>query len=222
MGTRTLFEAGTHRNILLEDFGRGLAVQANQHLIIDGTEGIILDPGGHKVYGRASAEAFSVLGRSRLRYLFLSHQDPDIVAAANGWLMTTDADAYDLGPVDPLHPALRPRSNSSPIACKSDPRRGHVPEARFLRADGSARALPPLRRATSRSTIARWRRSSIRATSAPLIGQRLRRRHRLRRAPALHGRVPSSVHGVEPDPERLGADGPRLSISRPSPRSTAR
>lgn len=94
MGTRTLFEAGTHRNILLEDFGRGLAVQANQHLIIDGTEGIILDPGGHKVYGRASAEAFSVLGRSRLRYLFLSHQDPDIVAAANGWLMTTDADAY--------------------------------------------------------------------------------------------------------------------------------
>lgn len=94
MGTRALFEAGTHRNILLEDFGRGLSVQANQHLIIDGAEGIILDPGGHKVYGRASAETFSVLGRSRLRYLFLSHQDPDIVAAANGWLMTTDADAY--------------------------------------------------------------------------------------------------------------------------------
>jgi flavorubredoxin len=29
-----------------------------------------------------------------LRYIFLSHQDPDIVAAVNGWLLTTDADAY--------------------------------------------------------------------------------------------------------------------------------
>lgn len=94
MGTRSLFEHGTHRNILLEDFGRGLSVQANQHLIVDGADGMILDPGGHKVYGRASSETFSVLGRSKLRYLFLSHQDPDIVAAANGWLMTTEADAY--------------------------------------------------------------------------------------------------------------------------------
>lgn len=94
MGTRTLFERGGHRNIHLEDFGRGLAVQANQHLIINGPDGVILDPGGHKVFGRASAETSSVLGKSRLRYLFLSHQDPDIVAAANGWLMTTQADAY--------------------------------------------------------------------------------------------------------------------------------
>jgi flavorubredoxin len=32
-----------------------------------------------------------------LRYLLLSHQDPDIVAACNGWLLTTDADAYCSG-----------------------------------------------------------------------------------------------------------------------------
>ena len=94
MGNLTLFEAGEHRNILLEDFGRGLAVQANQHLIIHANEGMLLDPGGHKVYPRASAEVLSLTRSGRLRYLFFSHQDPDIVAAANGWLMTTDADAY--------------------------------------------------------------------------------------------------------------------------------
>jgi flavorubredoxin len=55
---------------------------------------MILDPGGHKVYSKVLAETFSVLGKAKLRYIFLSHQDPDIVAAVNGWLMTTDAVAY--------------------------------------------------------------------------------------------------------------------------------
>ena len=53
---------------------------------------MMLDPGGHKIYSKVLAETFSILGRAKLRYLFLSHQDPDIVAAINGWLMTTDAD----------------------------------------------------------------------------------------------------------------------------------
>lgn len=94
MPTITLFSQGAHRNLLLEDFGHGLAVQANQHLIVDGDAGMILDPGGHKVFGRASAETAGLLKTAKLRYVFMSHQDPDILAAANGWLMTTDADAY--------------------------------------------------------------------------------------------------------------------------------
>lgn len=95
MPTTVLYDDGNHRNLLLEDFGLGgLAVQANQHVIIHGQAGMILDPGGHKVYSKVLAQTLSVLGKGRLRYIFLSHQDPDIVAATNGWLMTTDADAY--------------------------------------------------------------------------------------------------------------------------------
>ncbi|MFY9973978.1 MAG: MBL fold metallo-hydrolase [Chromatiaceae bacterium] len=90
-----LFEDGTHKNILLEDFGLGgLAVQANQHLIAHGKGGMILDPGGHKIYSKVLSATMSLLGGTNLRYVFLSHQDPDIVAAVNGWLLTTDADAY--------------------------------------------------------------------------------------------------------------------------------
>lgn len=96
MSNTVLYDYGEHKNVLLEDFGSdgGIAVQSNQHLIVHGSEGIILDPGGHKTYSKALSETYSVLGTSKLRYLFLSHQDPDIVAAMNGWLMTTDADAY--------------------------------------------------------------------------------------------------------------------------------
>ncbi len=92
--TTTLFDNGTHKCLLLEDFGHGEMVQANQHLIIHNDVGMILDPGGHKVYNKALAETTSLMPGNGLRYVFCSHQDPDIVAALNGWLMTTDADAY--------------------------------------------------------------------------------------------------------------------------------
>lgn len=95
MPTIALYDHGTHKNFLLEDYSGGAAVQANQHLIVSAGEGMILDPGGHKVYNKVLGEVFSLLGSTaRLRYLFLSHQDPDIVAATNGWLMTTDAEAW--------------------------------------------------------------------------------------------------------------------------------
>lgn len=94
MSSLVLFENDTHKNILLEDFSSGGMVQANQHLVIHKGQGAILDPGGHKIYGRVLTECSSLLGAGALRYILLSHQDPDIVAAVNGWLMTTDADAY--------------------------------------------------------------------------------------------------------------------------------
>jgi flavorubredoxin len=89
-----LHDDGVHRNVLLDVFDRGLAVESNQHLIIHGNEGLILDPGGHKIYNRVITATLGHLGGGTLRYIFLSHQDPDVVAATNGWLMTTDAEAY--------------------------------------------------------------------------------------------------------------------------------
>lgn len=93
-GAIVLYEDATHRNVLLPEFGEGIAVQANQHLVIDSDRGTILDPGGHKVYAKVLAETLHQLGGGQLEHIFLSHQDPDIVAAVNGWLMTTDATAW--------------------------------------------------------------------------------------------------------------------------------
>ncbi len=83
----TLFEHGGHRNVLLRSFNTGPEIPCNQHLIIDGNEAMILDPGGHKLYAKVFSASKLVLGGATIRHLFLSHQDPDIVAAANGWLM---------------------------------------------------------------------------------------------------------------------------------------
>jgi len=89
-----LFESGTHKNIFFNDLSSGQMVQANQHIIIEGKEGMILDPGGHKIHSKLFSLMSSFLPVNALTHIFFSHQDPDIIAAANAWLMVTDARAY--------------------------------------------------------------------------------------------------------------------------------
>jgi len=89
-----LFENEEHKCVFFEDFTEGEMVPANQHLIIHKGKAMLLDPGGHKVYSKIFAALPEYTPPSALKYLFLSHQDPDIVASVNGWLMVTEADAY--------------------------------------------------------------------------------------------------------------------------------
>lgn len=89
-----LHDSGSSKSIMFHDLGSGLMVQANQHVIIRGDEALVLDPGGHKIYTKLFANLTPVIPISHVKYVFFSHQDPDIIAAANGWLMVTDAQAY--------------------------------------------------------------------------------------------------------------------------------
>lgn len=89
-----LFESGSHKNVFYNDLSTGHMVQANQHVIVEGNEGMILDPGGHKIQSKLFSMLAEVLPINNLKHILFSHQDPDIVAAANAWLMVTDAKAY--------------------------------------------------------------------------------------------------------------------------------
>jgi flavorubredoxin len=94
MPTQTLFENESHRNVLLEDVTSGHMVQTNQHIIVHRGEALLLDPGGHQVYAAAVDELAAVVPPGQLRHILFSHQDPDIVGAANEWLTTTGAQAH--------------------------------------------------------------------------------------------------------------------------------
>ncbi|MEN8152908.1 MAG: MBL fold metallo-hydrolase [Acidobacteriota bacterium] len=90
-----LYDNNGHKNVMFNDLAVGEMIQSTQHLIIDGDEAILLDPGGHKVYATLITEiSKAVQSLSKIKYLFFSHQDPDIIASANAWLMMTDAKAY--------------------------------------------------------------------------------------------------------------------------------
>ncbi|WP_457601105.1 oxygen-binding di-iron domain-containing protein [Hydrogenivirga sp.] len=89
----TLFDSGNHKVFLFEELTPASAVQANQFLIIDNDEAILLDPGGHKVQSSLFADISVLIPPQQIKFIFLSHQDPDIVASINYWLMTTEAKA---------------------------------------------------------------------------------------------------------------------------------
>ena len=88
-----IFKDKDHKVFLFEELTPASAVQANQYLIIHGDEAILLDPGGHKVQSKLYADISVLIPPSQIKYLFLSHQDPDIVASINYWMMVTQASA---------------------------------------------------------------------------------------------------------------------------------
>jgi len=86
-----LYDDGTHKCISFTDLVEGEGIQANQFLIVHAGEGMLLDPGGNLTYKHLLAEMASYFLPAHLDYVFASHEDPDIVASANGWLLITEA-----------------------------------------------------------------------------------------------------------------------------------
>lgn len=86
-----LYDDGSHKCIEFTDLVKGEGVQANQFALCNNGDGMLMDPGGNLTYKHLLAEMAMFFLPSRLKYVFASHQDPDIVASVNGWLLITDA-----------------------------------------------------------------------------------------------------------------------------------
>lgn len=88
-----LYNRGGHQCLLYTDLAddpSGAAVQANQCLIVDSDEAMLLDPGGVLAYNELYVALAKVIAPKQLRYVFASHQDPDIVASLPRWLSSSD------------------------------------------------------------------------------------------------------------------------------------
>ena len=67
------------------------AVQCNQFLIVDHGVGAIIDPGGNLAYNELYMALTRWFPAQNLSYLIASHADPDIIAALDRWLTSTQA-----------------------------------------------------------------------------------------------------------------------------------
>lgn len=92
----TLFENENHRFVLLNESepGEEQGVPSNQYLVMHNDVGVLLDPGGFGVMPQVLAELMHYLPPDRLKAVFLSHQDPDIVGGLATWLELTHARIY--------------------------------------------------------------------------------------------------------------------------------
>lgn len=86
-----LFDNGTHQCLCFDNLVTGEGVQTNQFLIVDSGEYMLLDPGGDLTYTPLSLELSKRMPVQDLTYIFASHQDPDIIAALDKWLLHTKA-----------------------------------------------------------------------------------------------------------------------------------
>lgn len=85
-----LYNKNGHICVAFFDLVTGEAVQANQFLIIDNNHSAIIDPGGELTYSRLYMALSSYTNASNLDYIIASHQDPDIVASLNKWMVGTN------------------------------------------------------------------------------------------------------------------------------------
>lgn len=65
-------------------------IQSNQFLILDGDAAALVDPGGDLTYTPLSVTLGRQIRLKEMDYVFASHQDPDIIASLDRWLMYTD------------------------------------------------------------------------------------------------------------------------------------
>lgn len=69
----------------------GMAVQANQFLVVDDDTGAIIDPGGNLAFNELFMGMTQHFPPHKLSYLLASHADPDIIASLDRWLTSTRA-----------------------------------------------------------------------------------------------------------------------------------
>ncbi len=92
----TLYDDGKHKFIWLgwEEKDEDGLVQVNQYLIDNDGTGILLDPGGIHVFPRVVANISRYIDLERIKYIFFSHQDPDVSSGIALWLSVTNAKIY--------------------------------------------------------------------------------------------------------------------------------
>lgn len=87
-----LYKNTQHCCVMFTELADGSdAVQANQFLIVDNGEAVILDPGGNMSYNELNLTMRKYIAPNKLDYVVASHADPDIIASLDRWMTSTSA-----------------------------------------------------------------------------------------------------------------------------------
>jgi len=91
---RILFDDGHHKCIMFsfdDESHEDSFLSVNQYLIIQNETGILIDPGSSGVYYDVSEAIQRYIDPQKLRYIFFSHQDPDVAGSIAEWAVATPA-----------------------------------------------------------------------------------------------------------------------------------
>lgn len=89
-----LYDDGHHKCIMfsLEDEEHHeYSLSVNQFLIIQNESAILIDPGSAAIFGELYDAIERHISPSKIKYIFFSHQDPDVAGAIDQWSVATSA-----------------------------------------------------------------------------------------------------------------------------------
>lgn len=84
----TIYEQGAHRWVVIaRDPARPHhLIDTNEYLVSHGSESALLDPGGSEVFPAVFSALAEVIDPRQVKWIFASHQDPDIVSSLSLWV----------------------------------------------------------------------------------------------------------------------------------------
>lgn len=85
---QTIFEQGSHRwDVIARDPERASAlIDTNEYLVSSASESLLTDPGGMEIFPAVFAALANGADAKQLKWIFASHQDPDVVSSLALWL----------------------------------------------------------------------------------------------------------------------------------------
>ncbi len=89
-----LYDDGLHKCIMfsLEDEEQEEnSLSVNQYLIVQGESAILLDPGSASIFSELYEAIERHIDPQKIKYIFFSHQDPDVAGAIAEWSVATGA-----------------------------------------------------------------------------------------------------------------------------------
>ncbi|MFT7003703.1 MAG: flavorubredoxin [Sulfurimonas sp.] len=91
---KILYNDGTHKCVMFsfdDESHEDSFLSVNQYLIVDNDSAILLDPGSEVIFNELYEAVSKHIKIENIKFIFLSHQDPDVSGSIAQWAASTNA-----------------------------------------------------------------------------------------------------------------------------------
>ena len=91
---KILFDDGTHKCVMFsfdDESHEDSFLSVNQYLIVQNGAGILIDPGSEAIFDELYDAVSLHVDIQNIKFIFLSHQDPDVAGSIAQWAVSTKA-----------------------------------------------------------------------------------------------------------------------------------
>jgi len=91
---KVLFDDGTHKCVMFsfdDESHEDSFLSVNQYLIVQNGAGVLIDPGSEAIFDELYDAVSRHMDVEEIKFVFFSHQDPDVSGSIGQWAITTKA-----------------------------------------------------------------------------------------------------------------------------------